>query len=152
MNKTFDELHPEYRERHVALLRSIRRRLPRFRELTKGMNFWYEDRVYRFYHHSFKVYGLQDFTLGANVLFKEIAKENDVMLDVWFSDIVRQGTGIEWEKSHNERWFDKPRRIVEAFFHTKYFVDMAVRYGKMKEPPRPLPSGWAALLELFNRR
>ena len=43
--------------------------------------------------------------------------------------------------------------IVEAFLHARYFLEMAVRYGQeLKHPPALLPSGWAALLCLFELR
>ena len=43
--------------------------------------------------------------------------------------------------------------IVEAFFHAKYFLEMAVRYGRtLESPPRKLPSGWAAFLYLYDLR
>jgi hypothetical protein len=44
------------------------------------------------------------------------------------------------------------RPIVEAFFHAGFFLEMAVRYAKLETPPRPLPSGYAALLHLYQLR
>jgi len=45
------------------------------------------------------------------------------------------------------------RPILEAFFHARDFLEMAVRYGRrLDAPPRVLPSGWAALLELHGLR
>ena len=44
------------------------------------------------------------------------------------------------------------RPIVEAFFHARYFVEMAVRYARLDEPPSLLPSGYAALLCLYGLR
>jgi hypothetical protein len=45
------------------------------------------------------------------------------------------------------------RPIVEAFFHAKFMLTMAVKYGKkLKEAPNMLPSGWAALLYLYKMR
>ena len=41
---------------------------------------------------------------------------------------------------------------VEAFFHARFFLEMAVRYAKLETPPRPLPSGYAALLYLYQLR
>ena len=44
-------------------------------------------------------------------------------------------------------------RELEAFFHANYFLDMAIKYGEeLDEPPSPLPSGWAAVLYLYNIR
>jgi hypothetical protein len=45
------------------------------------------------------------------------------------------------------------RPIVEAFLHARYFLEMAVRYGReLKATPMPLPSGLAALLYLYDLR
>ena len=71
----------------------------------------------------------------------------------WFLTIVRDGTGKAFEPCHNRRWLEVTRPIVEASFHARYFLEMAVRYGKvLQQPPRNLPSGWAALLHLFDLR
>lgn len=42
--------------------------------------------------------------------------------------------------------------MCEAFFHAKYFLEMAVKYGKEldKIPDEERPSGWAGLLCFFN--
>ena len=53
----------------------------------------------------------------------------------------------------NEHWPDVTRPILEAFFHSKYFLEMAVKFGRsLEHPPRLMPSGWAALLYLYNLR
>jgi hypothetical protein len=49
--------------------------------------------------------------------------------------------------------FDEVNRpILEAFFHARYFLEMAVRYADLSAPPQTLPSGYAALLSLFGLR
>jgi hypothetical protein len=52
----------------------------------------------------------------------------------------------------NARWAEATRPIVEAFFHARYFVEMAVRYARLDEPPQFLPSGYAVLLCLYGLR
>jgi len=42
--------------------------------------------------------------------------------------------------------------IVEAFFHARFMLEMAVRYSDLDTPPQTLRSGWAALLYLFKLR
>jgi len=65
--------------------------------------------------------------------------------------IVKDGTARKFEPEHNWRWLEVTRPIVEAFFHARYFLEMAVRYGEqLQQPPLQLPSGWAALLHLYN--
>ena len=35
----------------------------------------------------------------------------------------------------------------------RYFLEMVVRYGRsLSHPPQSLPSGWASVLHLYNRR
>ncbi len=54
---------------------------------------------------------------------------------------------------HNARWLEVTRPMLEAFFHAKYFLAMACRYGReLDEPPQVLPSGWASLLYLYGLR
>ena len=67
--------------------------------------------------------------------------------------IVGEGTGTAFEPGHNRRWLEVTRPILEAFFHARYFLEMAVRYGReLEHPPSMLPSGWAALLYLYDLR
>jgi hypothetical protein len=64
---------------------------------------------------------------------------------------VRDGTGRTFVAEHNRRWLEVTRPIVEAFFHARYFLEMAVRYGEeLKVPPRTMPNGWAAFLYLYD--
>ena len=62
------------------------------------------------------------------------------------------GTHLQFEPDHKARWLEVTRPIVEAFFHARYFLEMAVRYGELEDPPNPLPSGYAALLCLYGLR
>jgi hypothetical protein len=53
----------------------------------------------------------------------------------------------------NRVWDETTRPLVEAFFHARFFLEMAVKYAdELNEPPSTLPSGWAALLYLYNAR
>jgi hypothetical protein len=111
----------------------------------------YEDPVYRFYHQSFKVYALQGRTTRIVAALESLRPGHP--LDAGFLKIVAEGTGRTFAPEHNRRWLEVTRPILEAFFHARYFLEMSVRYGgKLDAPPRVLPSGWAALLELFGLR
>jgi hypothetical protein len=67
--------------------------------------------------------------------------------------IVEEGTGKTFKPEDNQNWLAVTRPILEAFFHSRFFLEMAVKYAKeLKDPPRALPSGWAALLYLYNLR
>lgn len=111
----------------------------------------YEDSFYRFYHQSFKVSALQKMTLEMVDALK-LASLNRELND-WFSQIVIEGTGKKFSNKDNKNWAEITRPILEAFFHAKFFVEMAAKYGrKLDEPPFQMPDGWAALLYLFNLR
>jgi hypothetical protein len=74
-------------------------------------------------------------------------------LNEWFQQILAKGTGKTFAMEDNKNWLDVTRPILEAFFHARYFLEMAVKYGRELEyPPRVMPSGWAALLYLYNLR
>ncbi len=140
------------RPAEVALLDGLRRRAGELRRLLDSSNdHWhFEDPVYRFYHHSFKVYGLQEQTQEIVETLRSLAPERP--LHPWFQQIVEEGTGKTFTPEHNEQWTRVIRPIVEAFFHARFFLEMAVRYAELETPPSPLPSGYAALLELYGLR
>jgi len=111
----------------------------------------YEDAIYRLYHGSFKVYALERMTLDIVDALVALAPERPLNAD--FRCIIVAGTGKVFALEHNERWLTETRPIIEAFFHARYFLEMAVHYGKaLDQPPKVLPSGWASLLYLFNLR
>ncbi len=135
------------------ILARLRTSLPELEKLLRDcQSHWgYEDPVYRFYHQSLKVYALQETTSAIVAALQSLAL--DRKLNESFMTIVRDGTGKTFEGEHNRRWLEVTRPIVEAFFHARYFLEMAVRYGKqLQQPPRRLPSGWAAFLYLYNLR
>ncbi|MBF0548075.1 MAG: hypothetical protein HQM08_26795 [Candidatus Riflebacteria bacterium] len=74
-------------------------------------------------------------------------------LNRWFLKIFQEGTGKVFKIENNENWLEVTRPILEAFFHARYFLEMAIRYGeKLESAPNSLPSGWAGLLYLYNLR
>jgi len=63
------------------------------------------------------------------------------------------GTGRIFELGHNQRWHEETRPILEAFFHARMMLQMAVQYaGKLDSRPAMLPNGWAAFLYLYRLR
>lgn len=138
----------------AQLLANIKRDLASLTTLadrTKG-HWAEEDLVYRFWHRSFKVYGIQDLTLRIVGALEALAPE-PCDLDERFRQIIDEGTGKTFEYEHNQRWLAETRPILEAFWHADYMLRMAVRYGhELDEAPDFLPSGWAALLCLYGIR
>lgn len=136
----------------IALLRRLRERSAVLAELLAGnSDHWgYEDPVYRFYHQSFKVYYIQEQTKSILAALTDLAPERP--LNPWFLEIVSRGTSHKFVAEHNSRWTEVTRPMLEAFFHARFFLEMAVRYSTLESPPRPLPSGYAALLYLYGLR
>lgn len=140
-------------QRDQVLLTAIQANLPQLEYLLTPFQALYEDGIYRFYHHSFKVYQLQEYTSRAVEIFKRIAGATDNKLCEWFEQIIAAGTRLVWEPNHNHNWTLHTRPIVEAFLHAKYFLEMMIKYGRqMNEPPNVLPTGWAAILEVYGQR
>ena len=147
---TNDDIDPRLVQDDI-LLQSIKAHMPELVELRADFAKFHEDRVYRFYHQSCKVFVLQEFTIRAHAVFLKIGGGRP--LNAWFEIIVSQGTGKSMQQDTNAHWLEQTRPILEAFFHAKYFVDMMVEYGTKLESATPyLPSGWAAILEVYNQR
>ena len=138
---------------HRQLLATAKRRLPELKALlSANCDHWgYQDPIYRFYHQSFKVYGLQTATLKIVAALQALAP--NLELNQFFLKIVADGTGKEFKMSHNANWMKHTRPIVEAFFHAHHILLMVCVYAeKLAEPPQALPSGWATVLYLYNMR
>jgi hypothetical protein len=135
------------------LLSNIKRHLPKLEELLAQVeSHWgIEDGFYRFYHQSFKVYPVQQATEGICGALQNLMPDRP--FNQWFDKIVAEGTEVEFEISHNQDRLQHTRPILEAFFHAHFFLKMAVKYGReLQSVPDRMPSGWAAVLYLFDLR
>ena len=141
----------QYPEREKALLTEITTHLPQLKAVldTVSKEWVYEDYLYRFYHHSFKVFYLQDHTNTIVMALRTLSPEP---LDPKFEAIVADGTGHQFSLDVNRRWLEATRPIVEAFLHAKYFLEMVVKYAPSEDHHSFLPSGFAAVLTLYGLR
>ena len=135
------------------LFKNLKENFPALKNLLEDISgpWGYEDPIYRFYHQSYKVYNLQKQTdkIVANLR----ALLPGASLNPWFMEIIKEGTGKIFIEDDNQKWLAVTRPFIEAFFHARYFLEMAVKYGQeLKSPPRLLPSGWASFLNLYNLR
>lgn len=89
----------------------------------------------------------------AKELFQKLAPD-DFPLGRWFSEIADAGIGKEFEfEKTNQIWLEETRPILEAFWHAKYFLEqMLAAADELDKSPQLLPSGWAAVLYLYNLR
>jgi len=153
MEKNFAQAWQELESLAAALLSNIKQRLPELEALRdQAASHWHgEDGFYRFYHQSFKVYGLQGDTERIVTTLRSLLPDRD--LNDWFLTIVKEGTGKKFTVEHNLNWLAETRPILEAFFHAKTMLDLVVKYGReLDAAPKMLPSGWAAVLYLYNLR
>ncbi|MGH7952193.1 MAG: hypothetical protein ACREFE_09775 [Limisphaerales bacterium] len=156
LKKTQSDPLAQFREQSKLagqLLSTIKEQLPKLEELLAQVeSHWeIEDGFYRFYHQSFKVYHVQKTTKQICSVLQNLLPGRQ--MNEWFCKIIADGTGHEFEMSHNRDWLLHTRPILEAFFHAHFFLKMAVKYGReLQSAPDRLPSGWAAVLYLFNLR
>jgi hypothetical protein len=138
----------------IRLIANIKSALPELEALRTKCAEDAEDAIYRFYHQSFKVYALQHLTERIVAKLRALAPDPAEPGHKWFDEIIAAGTGKEWKQADNANWTAVTRPIVEAFFHARYFLEMAIEYGRQLDdvPPSMLPSGWAALLYLYGLR
>src|ERR1700722_16816965 len=104
-----------------------------------------EDMTYRFYHQSFKVYITQEYTKQIVAKLQGLAPH--LPLNDWFMNIVKHGTGRNFQMEDNQNWTEITRPMLEAYFHARYFLAMACKYGReLDTAPNIMPSGWGAPL------
>jgi len=153
----FNHVADYYKESYkldALLLKNIKENYQDFKYIYDLIElFTTEDRIYRFYHQSMKVFQLQELTKQINELLILVHPCLDNEMDAYFIEIIEQGTTIgPFKMEYNQHWMTTARPIVEAYFHAEYFLKQIVKYGKLDKAPEILPSGWAALLELYNIR
>jgi hypothetical protein len=141
---------PRSADPHQILLEAIKTQLTRIDELCDAFDRAEED---RYYHQSFKVYGLQSLIRRAMSLFDEIAPAG-TELNPWLQAITAGATAHRFDlERSNHNWQAETRPILEGFWHCRYFIRMLARYGReLDAAPDVLPYGWAAVLYLYNLR
>jgi hypothetical protein len=143
------------KEIYNKLLSNIKKHKPKLKLLLDEVNndWSYEDTIYRFYHCSFKTHYIHSLTIKIVNILKAIdPKENKEFAELFQMMIDGANINVPWKKEQNNNWGKHVSPIIEAFLHTKYFLEMIIKYSTMKKAPELLPSGWAAILELYNIR
>jgi len=144
---------PEVPERDMRpeanlLFGNLKKNLRVLEKLLLDVN---DDGVYRYYHQSFKVFSLQHST-------EQVVAELQALLpgrplNEWFRQIIKDGTGKNFEQETNANWVAETQPIVNAYLHARFFLEIAIKYGnELAFPPNIMPSGWALILYLYNLR
>lgn len=145
----------------AELLKNLKFNLPELQKLLDKVNdeWSYTDGMYRFYHHSFKVFRLQDLTIEIVELLRKLDPDRSInhgKFHELFMEIYLEGTYREFRLPDNHRWGYTTRPIVEAFLHSKYFLEMAVKVAsdpnQKEDGSGPYTSAFAGILSLYNCR
>lgn len=144
----------EWREAEERrLLSECKRKLPELKALlASASDHWgYEDPIYRFFHHSFKVCRAQTTTLKIVEVLQSLAPHLELNSD--FAEIIADRTRKPSASPGGTKPPNPPRAMIEAFFHARHMLLMLCKYAEeLSEPPPALPSGWATVLYLYNLR
>lgn len=138
------------------LLENAKARIGDVERLAAAFERAEEDGVYRYYHQSFKVFGLQSLVRAALALLSELTPAEEPLYHR-FTAICREALAHEWRwnemQAVNANWQERARPVLEAFWHCGYFLRQLARYGReLEAAPEMLPDGWAAVLELYGQR
>lgn len=154
--EVLEEIRAAFQAKHETggqLLNNIKERKNDIESLLSNLSRAEPDFVYRFYHQSFKVFYTIELIKLAYDLFKQLSP-NSALLNSWFSDIVEQAIEKKFDDAKtNQYWLAETRPILEAFWHSKYFLEqMIASANELESAPEMLPSGWAAVLYLYDLR
>ncbi len=148
-----ENLHNERHAKSTKLLENIKSNLTQIQQLLALFSREEPDLVYRFYHQSFKVFIAVSLVEQSNKLFVQLAP-NESPLNDWYCSIADKVLGREFnDETTNKNWLAETQPILEALWHSKYFLEqMSVAANELETAPQILPSGWAAVLYLYNLR
>ena len=107
--------------------------------------------IYRFYHQSFKVFGYKELIRYTIPILEKLAPESQP-LNAWYREIVEHGLAQEFSDSTNKNWLSETQLLLNAFWHTSYFVRHIRSASELEEAPEILPYDWAAVLYLYDLR
>lgn len=146
-------LHNESHALSIKLLEDIKSNLTQIQQLCSAFRGEEPDLVYRFYHQSFKVYAAVTLIEQAKALFVRLAP-NGIPLNDWYCSIADRALSKKFDAAAtNQIWLEETQPLLEAMWHSKYFLEqMIVAAADLEAAPQTLPSGWAAVLYLYNLR
>jgi len=144
-------------KKHDILLRNIKGNLPELKKLLEKINgeFYGEDHVYRYYHHSKKVYYTQETTKKMVDMLRKLSPHKGKWeFHRYFQRLLEKGCADrQWAPADNKDWQNVTAPFIEVFFHARYFLEQAIWYGTVYDrAPRCMGFGWACLLHLYEIR
>ena len=150
------ELEEQQRLKHAAAVQLFDN-IKRNADMLKSTLEWFirdePDLVYRFYHQSHKVFMMQGLIKSATALFEKLAPDS-AELNSWYMAITQRALSTNFDDDTNANWLREALPLTQAFWHSKYFLEQMISAADHLDeaPPQILPSGWAAVLYLYNLR
>jgi len=128
-------------EKEKELLKNIKGDLRNLESMIKTAKDVEEEGFYRFYDGSYKAtlikYSTDDFLRA----LKRISPNSENHFSDEFNYIIKQQEKVDTSKTI--RIIKNPQQeflpLFTAYSHAKYFIEMAIKYGRtLEEPPGPL--------------
>lgn len=153
--EVLNKIEERFQRQHLLacrLLESIKSHQIKIESLLNDFRKEEPDLVYRFYHQSYKVFIMNRLTERANDLFEDIGSKS-FPLNAWYLEITNSALEREFGDETNSKWLEETMPVVQAFWHAKYFLEQMMQAAnELEGAPQILPSGWAAILCLYNLR
>jgi predicted ribosome quality control (RQC) complex YloA/Tae2 family protein len=151
----YNKIQDTIQDANQKLLDNIKKNMKELEDLLVEItdDFVYGDLIYRYYHCSYKCYYIQVYTKKIVETLDKLKPNKNIKPNSQFERIYKEGVGRNFSHKDNANWDEITRPQLEAFFHAKYFLEMAIKFGKeLTVAPQCLPSGWAGLLYYYNLR
>ncbi len=149
------EIRAKQEDRHrlaEMLLANIRSEKDTIDNLVSSFKKSEPEFIYRFYHQSFKVFGYKELIRYSVKFLEKLAPESS-QLNSWYRGIVDLGLDKGFNDSTNDNWLAETQPLLEAFWHTKFFVtQMKSSAESLETAPEILPYNWASVLYLYDLR
>jgi len=112
-----------------------------------------DDRFYRFYRNSTKVYDIQILTTHIVDYMQSLIDDFQLTnFHPHFVTIIQEGTG-HVPASQEDVYIQDTRAILEAFFHAKSALGSLIRYGiELPSEKRERATGWFSILTIYQLR
>lgn len=153
--KAMAEIKTTHEKRHSLadlLLAQIKSEKDTLDKLVSSFEKSEPEFLYRFYHQSFKVFGYKELIRYTVQFLEKLAPESS-KLNEWFRGIIDLGLDKDFTDSTNKNWLRETQPLLEAFWHTKFFVtQMKSSAARLETAPEILPYDWAAVLYLYDLR
>jgi hypothetical protein len=133
-----------------TLLVTLKDKEPMLDTLSIELNKAVSEAVYRYYHGSFKLYGVQSNTQEAYKFILSLSPDGNINKSL--KDTVEKGTSITFDLEHNKAWEVHTHPILFAAFQVQQALASLKALSTCSYPPTFLSAEWGTALYLYNLR